>query len=55
MAVEVTAVNGYKKEYLGTNAEMLAMDKTEVSAGSTFYCWDTQSGYIFATGAWRPV
>jgi hypothetical protein len=52
MAVElITNFN----QYIGTNAERLAMDTYDVPAGSTFYEYDTGDGYTFANSDWHLV
>jgi hypothetical protein len=41
------------KDYLGTNAERLALSTTDLKAGSTFYETDTKSIYIWDETAWN--
>jgi hypothetical protein len=46
------------KELIGTAAELAAMiaaQKATMTPGSTFWAWDTKTGYIFAAGDWRAL
>ena len=40
------------RDYLGTNAERIAMALDDVKAGSGFYETDTKAVYIFDGTAW---
>jgi hypothetical protein len=40
------------QDYIGTNAERLAMSTTNITAGSTFYETDTKTVYIYSGSAW---
>ena len=40
------------QEYLGTDAEKVAMSTTGVKAGSSFYTTDTKKVYIFDGTVW---
>lgn len=42
----------YEGKYRGTAAEMAAMDKTKITAGSTFYARDIKTDYTFENGDW---
>jgi hypothetical protein len=52
MAVEKIV---YGKDFIGTFAEMGAMDKKGIVPGSTYWAWDTRTGYTFAAGDWRLI
>ena len=39
-------------DYIGTNAERVAMSTSEMPAGSTFYETDTKAAYIYSGSAW---
>lgn len=46
------------KKLQGTAAELAAMtaeQKAAITEGSTYWCWDTKAGYVFASGDWRSV
>lgn len=43
------------QEYIGTNAERIAMVTTEVKAGSSFYTTDTKTVYIWDGTAWQAM
>lgn len=40
------------KEYIGTNAERVALSTTGMPAGSTFFETDTKNIYIWSGSAW---
>ncbi len=42
-------------EYLGTDAEKVAMSTTGVTAGSSFYTTDTRKFYIYDGAVWVEI
>ena len=52
MAVQVI-IN--PKDYIGTNAERIAMSTTELTSGSTFYTTDTKQVYVWDGLAWNEM
>jgi hypothetical protein len=43
------------KELIGTNAERIAMNTTELTPGSTFYTTDTKKVYIWDGLVWNEM
>ena len=43
------------KEFIGTNAERLALSTTDLPVGSTWWATDTKLGYIFDGTIWQGV
>jgi hypothetical protein len=43
------------QEYIGTNAERIAMSTTGVKAGATFFETDTKNIYIYSGSAWVAI
>lgn len=53
MAIEKVTM---RVDYIGSAAEYAAITNKEVyHPGDSFYCWDTKTSYVFASGDWRVV
>ena len=43
------------KEYLGTNADRIAMPTTDITVGSSFYETDTKNFFIYDGTIWMAM